>query len=68
MKSTNNMVFLLTCTCVLMLFVLFVVVLVIIVHNKNIYMSTNHSITSFVCIPYINAFFIHKSSWSCLLP
>jgi hypothetical protein len=46
----------------------FVMGLVTMIHNKNIYRSTNHSISSFVCIPYINAFFIHKNSWSCLLP
>ncbi len=36
--------------------------------SQEIYMSTNHSISSFVCIPYIGAFFIHKSPWSCSFP
>jgi hypothetical protein len=33
--------------------------------SQEIYMSTNHSIFSFVCTPYISAFFIHKNPWSC---
>jgi hypothetical protein len=31
-------------------------------------MFTNCSICSFVCTPYVGAFFIYKSPWSCLLP
>jgi hypothetical protein len=27
--------------------------------SQEIYMSTNYSISSFVCTPYIGAFFIH---------
>jgi hypothetical protein len=51
MKSINNMVFFLTCTCVLML----------LWFDKNdtsqeIYMFTNFSIFSFVCTPYKGAF------------
>ncbi len=36
--------------------------------SQTICMSTNCSISSFVHIPYIGAFFIHKSPWSCSLP
>ncbi len=36
--------------------------------SQEIYMFTNCSIFSFVCTPYISAFFIHKSPRSCSLP
>jgi hypothetical protein len=56
--------FFLTCTCVLML---------LCIYNgfgnndtsQEIYMFTNHSISSFVFTPYIGSFFIHKSPRSC---
>ncbi len=36
--------------------------------SQEIYMSTNHLISWFVCTSYIGAFFIQKSPWSCLFP